>query len=94
MDVEKTLRELYSEKKVLDSAIATLEKRLRSASRNTPPKRRGRKSMSLQERRAVSERMRRHWATRREQMRALDSAAARRSRRVSRQRLKNHSQKY
>ena len=77
MDVQKTLRELYSEKKVLDSAIAGLEKRLRSASRNSAPKRRGRKSMSPQERRAVSERMRRHWATRREQMRALDSAAAR-----------------
>jgi len=77
MDVEKTLRELYREKKVLDSAIARLEKRLRSASPKSSPKRRGRKSMSPQERRAVSERMRRHWAIQREQMRAVDSAAAR-----------------
>jgi hypothetical protein len=76
MDVERTLRELYSEKKVLDSAIATLERRLRSASLKSAPKRRGRKSMSLLERRAVSERMRRHWVTRRDQMRARDSAAA------------------
>jgi hypothetical protein len=76
MDVEKALRELYSEKKMLDSAIAMLEKRIRSAAVKSVPKRRGRKSMSPQERRAVSERMRRHWATRREQMLALDSAAA------------------
>jgi hypothetical protein len=74
MDVEKTLRELYLEKKVLDSAIANLEKRLREGGQNSAPTRRGRKSMSAEERRAVSERMRRHWATRREQMRALESA--------------------
>lgn len=74
MDVERTLRELYSEKKILDSAISTLEKRLRKASAYATPKRRGRKNMSLEERRAVSARMTRYWDSRRAQTRALDSA--------------------
>ena len=76
MDVERTLRELYSEKKILDSAISTLEKRLRKAPAYTTPKRRGRKNMSLEERRAVSARMTRYWDSRRAQMRALDSASS------------------
>ncbi|HMD49045.1 MAG TPA: hypothetical protein VKG79_08100 [Bryobacteraceae bacterium] len=75
MDVEKTLRELYAEKRALDSAIASLEKRLTAGSRGGAPKKRGRKSMSAQERRAVSERMRRYWENRRKQMRELDSAS-------------------
>jgi len=74
MDVERTLRELYSEKKILDSAISSLEKRLRKASVRGPQKRRGRKSMNSQERRAVSDRMTRYWESRRAQTRALDSA--------------------
>ena len=76
MDVERTLRELYSEKKILDSAISNLERRLRNASAPSTPKRRGRKNMSLEERRAVSERMTRYWESRRAQMQALDSASA------------------
>jgi hypothetical protein len=76
MDVERTLRELYSEKKILDSAISTLEKRLRKASALSTPKRRGRKNMSLEERRAVSARMTRYWESRRAQMRALDSTSS------------------
>lgn len=75
MDVEKTLRELYNEKKALDSAISSLEKRLRAVSR-APASGRGRKSMSAQERRAVSERMRKYWGSRRQQALALDSAIA------------------
>jgi len=76
MDVEKTLRELYAEKKTLDSAIASLERRLEAASRPSDAKRRGRKSMSATERSAVSERMRKYWAARRDEMRQLDSHAA------------------
>lgn len=74
MDVEKTLRELYAEKRSLDATIASLERRLVAGSPNGAPKKRGRKSMSAQERRAVSERMRRYWENRREQTRELDSA--------------------
>jgi hypothetical protein len=74
MDIEKTLRELYAEKRALDSTIASLERKLAAASRGGAPKKRGRKSMSLTERRAVSERMRGYWENRRQQMRELDLA--------------------
>lgn len=74
MDVEKTLRELYAEKRTLDATIASLEKRL-AAGGNGAAKKRGRRSMSTQERRVVSERMRRYWENRREQTRELDSEA-------------------
>ena len=74
MDVEKTLQELYAEKRAIDATIASLERRL-AGPRNGAPKKRGRKSMSPQERRVVSERMRRYWENRREQMRELDAEA-------------------
>jgi len=66
MDLGKTIAELYEEKIRLDKVIASLEQ-LRD---EFPPEpvtthRRGRKFMSLQERREVSERMRRYWAQRR-----------------------------
>lgn len=76
MDVEKALRELYSEKKILDSAISALETRLKQGPAGRSPKRRGRKNMSAEERRAVSERMARYWQARREQRNALKSAAS------------------
>ena len=76
MNVEKALRELYSEKKILDSAISALETRLKQGSADRSPKRRGRKSMSAAERRAVSERMARYWQARRAQRDALQSAAS------------------
>ncbi|HLH00165.1 MAG TPA: hypothetical protein VKX49_27910 [Bryobacteraceae bacterium] len=76
MDVERTLRELYSEKKILDSAISTLERRLRQNLRTNGPNRRGRRNMSAEERRAVSERMTRYWEARRAQAQALESAAS------------------
>ena len=76
MDVQKALRELYSEKKVLDSAISALETRLKKSSATRSPKRRGRKSMSAEERRAVSERMSRYWQARRAQMDALKASPA------------------
>ena len=69
MDVNKALRELYEEKKRLDAAIAALEQRL-GGSRL---KRRGRRSMSPEERLEVSRRMSRYWEARRAQVRALDA---------------------
>lgn len=73
MDLDKAIRELYAEKQRLEDAIATLEALLRSKSHRTglkpdplkPAKRRGRKSMPPDERRAVSERMKKYWAQRR-----------------------------
>jgi hypothetical protein len=69
MDIVKALRELYNEKKRLDSAIAALEARLRSAHKVSSAKvgksRRGRKSMSAAERLEVSKRMTLYWEARR-----------------------------
>jgi len=64
MDVIKALRELYEEKRRLDAAIATLEAHLKRKPVR-PPARRGRKSMSREERQAVSARMKRYWENRR-----------------------------
>ena len=68
MDFYSAIRELLEEKKRLDRLITTLE-----AMENgtidpadlTTVRRRGRKAMSEQERRQVSDRMKRYWATRR-----------------------------
>ena len=69
MDVRQTLEQLYAEKKRIETVIASLEALLidqdeigpATAKRET----RGRKSMSLEERRKVSERMKKYWAERR-----------------------------
>lgn len=65
MDLSKTIAELYEEKARIDKVIESLEQ---LAADPTPlrflPQRRGRKFMSPQERRQVSERMRRYWAGR------------------------------
>jgi len=65
MDLSKTIAELYEEKSRLDRVIASLEQLGENPSplRIVSP-RRGRKFMSPQERRQVSERMRRYWAGR------------------------------
>jgi hypothetical protein len=72
MDVQKTLRELYEEKRRLDLAIASLEARLQVGKRNPAGKRRGRKSMSDEERRQVSLRMMKYWEDRRAQSKPGD----------------------
>ena len=66
MDVVKALGELYQEKKRLDLAIGKLEARQRGQIRkgDSPQLQRGRKSMSVEERRAVSQRMADYWAAR------------------------------
>jgi hypothetical protein len=66
MDLHKYLHELYLEKKNLDRAIAALEaKQKRSVSPSRPARRRGRKSMSAEERQEVSRRMATYWAAKR-----------------------------
>ncbi len=73
MDLHKAIRELYEEKRRLEHAIASLEDLLKSGAGSGPgtaggagPRgRRGRKSMPPEERRKVSERMKRYWAQRR-----------------------------
>jgi hypothetical protein len=75
MDLIKTLRELYEEKRRLDAVIASLEANsVAQAARSA--KRRGRKSMSRQERLKVSLRMKRYWEDRRAQMRASAAGPA------------------
>jgi len=73
MDLSKTIRELYAEKKRLEEAIASLEGLLESKASVESvnvggfglKRRRGRRSMPQEERRRVSERMRKYWAQRR-----------------------------
>jgi hypothetical protein len=71
MDVNKALRELHEEKRRLDIIIATLEARLSNGAR--PRNRRGRKSMSPQERLEVSKRMSKYWEARRASAASLQS---------------------
>ena len=70
MDLYKAIQDLYAEKEKLERVIASLEELQRTAGSvpvlfAKPAKRRGRKSMSSEERQEVSERMRKYWATRR-----------------------------
>jgi hypothetical protein len=67
VDVYKALSELHEEKKRLDSAIHALEARLKivAGKKTQTQTRRGRRSMSAEERREVSQRMSRYWASRR-----------------------------
>jgi hypothetical protein len=71
MDIVKALRDLYTEKKRLDAAIAVLEGRIKAGqtgSKAKPAKgRRGRKNMSAAERLEVSKRMTLYWEARRAQ---------------------------
>lgn len=66
MDVLKALRELYLEKSRLDRLIAICESKINEQDRRLSRSKRGRKSMSMDERRVVSERMRNYWASRRD----------------------------
>ncbi|MFB3779341.1 MAG: hypothetical protein ACE141_17115 [Bryobacteraceae bacterium] len=73
MDLPRAIQELYAEKRRLEDAIASLEELLASKGSAASKEigqlrvrgRRGRKSMSPEERRRVSERMRKYWAQRR-----------------------------
>jgi hypothetical protein len=66
MDVHKALYQLYEEKKRIDRMIHLLEARSRTLSHRAPLRtRRGRRSMSEEERLEVSRRMTEYWASRR-----------------------------
>lgn len=68
MDLYKTIRTLHEERKRLDKLIESLEQLQSSEEgigRARIVGRRGRKGMSADERREVSERMKRYWANRR-----------------------------
>jgi hypothetical protein len=66
MDVLKALRELYAEKARIDQLIGICEFKIKEQERRLTRSKRGRKSMSADERKVVSERMRTYWAKRRE----------------------------
>ena len=70
MDLYKAIQDLYAEKEKLERVIASLEELQRSStglpSLSRPVKRRGRKSMSPEERQEVSERMKKYWESRRQ----------------------------
>jgi len=61
MNLARTIYELYVEKEKLDRTIAVLEALTNPAG---APRRRGRKSLSAEERRQTSQRMMKYWADR------------------------------
>jgi hypothetical protein len=70
MDLYKAIQDLYAEKEKLERVIASLEELQQAAGGGIPSmpksgKRRGRKSMSADEREEVSARMKKYWAGRR-----------------------------
>jgi hypothetical protein len=75
MDLYKAIQDLYAEKERLERVIASLEELQQAPSPMPelprPASRRGRKSMSADERHEVSERMKRYWDSRRK--RGIDS---------------------
>jgi hypothetical protein len=75
MDLSKIIGELYVQRDKLDFVIAALEELQRVHqsvdSLATSPRRRGRKSMSAEERLQVSERMKEYWQNRRRPSRLL-----------------------
>jgi hypothetical protein len=70
MDLTKTIEDLRREKEKLERSIASLEGPQTSVALVFPQKkRRGRKSVSLEERRELSDRMKRYWEDRHKQRR-------------------------
>ena len=71
MDLIRTIAELRGEKAKLDRVIAALEElQAATAVRALLRSRRGRKSMSAEERQEVSARMKKYWARERKQEQA------------------------
>jgi hypothetical protein len=64
MDLNKAIRDLRDELEKLNEVIASLEQ-FQSTGTLPAPRRRGRKSMPEEERKSVSERMKKYWAGRR-----------------------------
>jgi hypothetical protein len=75
MGFENLIKRLQKERSALDEVIASLEamrSSLMEAQAAAAKKRRGRKSMSMEERRVVAERMKKYWAMRRQAKLARD----------------------
>ncbi len=70
MNLMELIRSLYGEKEVIERAIASLEE-LQQITQQRPRlssgKRRGRKSMSADERKQVSARIKEYWAAKRKE---------------------------
>ena len=69
MDIDRLIRELNAEIERIKTAIACLENLRGTSGTSATLSRRGRKSMSVEERLEVSERMKKYWASRRRQKR-------------------------
>ncbi len=65
LDIDKAIQELCLELFRVEAALASLEALARASATTKTASKRGRKSMSAEERRAVSERMMKYWAARR-----------------------------
>lgn len=65
MDLNKAIRDLRAELERLNEVIASLEQ-FQSTGTLPAPRHRGRKSMPEEERKSVSERMKKYWAARRQ----------------------------
>jgi hypothetical protein len=99
MDLYKAIQDLYVEKEKLERVIASLEELQRAAeggqSMLRGSRRRGRKSMGDGERAEVSERMKKYWASRREEEEKRQSerdAHGNNGNQSASLTLKNHSQ--
>jgi hypothetical protein len=66
MDLQKTIDFLRAEIGRLELVVASLEELRDRGTGSLPQKRRGKKTMSLEERLEASERMKKYWAGRRE----------------------------
>ena len=65
MDIENAIKNLCAERDRINRLIGILEEFQRTGVWSGTPKRRGRKFMGAEDRKEVSERMRRYWANRR-----------------------------
>jgi ethanolamine ammonia-lyase large subunit len=68
IDLRNVLKDLYTQRERLEHVITSLEALQQGSAAGLPFQKRtnrGRKSMSAEERREVSERMRKYWAARR-----------------------------
>lgn len=65
MDIHKIIQELYEERDRIDRVIKSIEALGGDQELVFEPKRRGRKTMSQEERRQISQRMRKYWENRR-----------------------------
>ena len=72
MDLQQTIHQLEIQKRAIEFVITELEQLQNGNDRGivAMKSRRGRKSMGSEERRQVSERMKRYWANRRGQVRS------------------------